>query len=104
MNRIYWLIAFSLAWNVCQAQGVLSGVPETGETHRADPFPKRCAFKDPASTLLHCQGGDVINVPVESASAICNMREQIVPYQNEQGKSWVLCIAREQLRTEQGSP
>lgn len=105
MNRTYWVVVFTLAWNVCQAQGVLSAVPENdGEPQRTDPFPKRCAFKDPASTLLHCRGGDVINVPVESASAICNMREQIVSYRNEHGKSWVLCIAREQLRTEQESP
>lgn len=104
MNRIYWVIALTLAWNLCQAQKVLSAVPEGGETQRTDPFPERCIFKDPERTLLHCQGGDVINVPIESASAICNMREQIVPYRNEQGKTWVLCIARDQLRTERESP
>lgn len=104
MQRIGWTIAFFLFWNLCQAQTVLPVTPADSKAGHTDPFPTRCAFQDPSRTLLHCQGGDVINVPVESASAICNMREQIVPYRNAQGKSWVLCIAREQLRTEQGSP
>ena len=101
MNRALWILSLVLVSTVCQGQGVLSAVPDTGKAQHPDPFPRRCAFENPAETLLRCQAGDVINVPVESASAICNMREQIVPYRNEQGKSWVLCVARGELRTEE---
>ena len=78
----------------------IAHVAAAEEPYQPDPFNTRCEHANPAEILLHCGAGDVIDVPVEAASAICDMREQIVTYKNQKNESRALCIARGQLRTQ----